>query len=70
MPRIEDYALIGDLQNAALVSREGRSTGVVFLVLIRALVSRRLLAPLTMGVGFLPRLAGARAQRGAIGLTR
>jgi hypothetical protein len=28
--RIEDYALIGGLQTAALVSREGRSTGVAF----------------------------------------
>ena len=43
--RIEDYGLIGDLQTAALVSRDGRSTGSASRASTGARASRRSSAP-------------------------
>ena len=70
-PRIEDYALIGDLHTAALVSRDGLDR----LVLLPALRLGRLLRraarrPPTTAAGCSRRPAECGARRAATGTTR
>ena len=63
MQRIEDYALLGDLQTAALVAGTARSTGCACRASTRRRASRRCSATRTPGSGGSRRPAGRHVTR-------
>ena len=66
--RIEDYALLGDLQTAALVGRTGRSTGLLPTFDSRAVFGRCSAAAST--AAGCSRRGGGPATSGATATTR